>query len=77
MHLQTGLLIVYSEGAFRVVTDVCLRGEFKTFRQAGTVDLYEKQEAIYKDFTKSMESVTRGVQKFPQQCFITDVSVSY
>lgn len=46
-------------------------------RQAETVDLYQKQEAIYEDFTKSMGSVTRGVQKFPQQCFITDVSVSY
>lgn len=60
-----------------MVTDVSVRGEFTAFRQAGTVDLYQKQEAIYKDFAISMESVTRGVQKFPQQCFITDVSVSY
>lgn len=40
------------------------------------MDVYQKQEAIYKDFAKSMKSVTRGVQKFPQR-FITDVSVSY
>lgn len=52
--------------------------EFKSLRQAGTVDLYQKQEAIYEDVTKSMGSVTtHGVQKFPQQRFITDVSVSY
>lgn len=48
----------------------------ESLRQAGTVDLYQKQEAIYEDFTKSKGSVTHGVQKFPQQCFITDVSVS-
>lgn len=57
--------------------NVSKRGEFKTLRQAGTVDLNQNQEAIYEDFTKSMGSVTRGVQKFPQQCLITDVSVSY
>lgn len=51
--------------------------EFKSLRQEGIVDLYQKQEAIYEDFTKSVGSVTRGVKKFPQQCFITDVSVSY
>lgn len=77
-HLQAELLLnVKSEGAFQMVTDVSVRGEFTTLRQAGTVDLYQKQEAIYKDFAVSMESVTHGVQKFPQQCFITDVSVSY
>lgn len=41
------------------------------------MDLYQKQEATYEDVTESMGSVTRGVEEFPQQCFITDVSVSY
>lgn len=47
--------------------------ELKSLKQAGTVDLHQKHEAIY----ESMGSVRRGVQKFPQQCFLTDVSVSY
>lgn len=50
--------------------------EFKSSRQEGIVDLDQNQEAIYDDFTKSVGSVTHGVT-FPQQCFITDVSVSY
>lgn len=53
-----------------------LAREFKSLRQEGIVDLYQKQEAIYDEFTKSVGSVTHGV-KFPQQRFITDVSVSY
>lgn len=40
------------------------------------MDLVQKQEAIYKNFAKSVESITLGVQNFPQR-FITDVSVSY
>lgn len=34
-------------------------------RQEGIVDLYQKQEAIYEDFTKSVGSVTCGVKNSP------------
>lgn len=43
--------------------------EVKSLRQEGIVDLYQKQEAIYEDFTKSVGSVTRGVKNIPPAMF--------